>query len=67
MKKKGVSVPRSFGAVLRIVKEFAENDSSNKIKTVKSDARYPWPAGKASGSRYNTNAQIQTHKFKYMQ
>ena len=53
--------------MLRIVKEFAENGSSNKIKTVKSDDRYPWPAGKASGSRYNTSAQIQAHEFKYMQ
>ena len=51
LKKKGVSVPRSFGAMLRIVKGFAENGASNRIKTVKSDDRYPWPAGKASGSR----------------
>ena len=36
--------------MLRLVKHYAENDKTNKIKTVRCDASYPWPAGKAPWS-----------------
>ena len=36
--------------MLRLVKNYAENDKTNKIKTVRCDASYPWPAGKAPWS-----------------
>ena len=36
--------------MLRLVKHYAENDKTYKIKTVRCDASYPWPAGKAPWS-----------------
>ena len=36
--------------MLRLVMNYAENDKTNKIKTVRCDASYPWPAGKAPWS-----------------
>ena len=36
--------------MLRLLKHYAENDKTHKIKTVRCDTSYPWPAGKAPWS-----------------